>query len=112
MQPLILSLAALSSGSVSIIKEDVFENRLANQCNQLIKMGAEISLKDNIAVVMGGNLVGATVKALDLRGGAGLVVAALGAKGKTRISGIENINRGYVDLAQNLSNLGAKISCS
>ncbi len=97
IQPLVLSLSVLSKNSITIVQENMFESRLEKQCEELSKMGAEIVVHNNKAMVVGGNLCGATVRALDLRGGAGLVVASLGAKGPSRICGIENISRGYCD---------------
>lgn len=111
MQSLLLSLASLSYGDVTILKETMFENRLTRQCSQLQKMGADIVCENNIAIIVGGKLHGTNVMAYDLRGGAGLVVAAMAATGKTQISGIENVNRGYCQLAKNLQLLGAKITC-
>ena len=64
-----------------------------------------------MAVVSGvKRLYGANVNATDLRGGAGLVVAALGAEGQTTVGDIEFIERGYCGLDESLANLGAKIS--
>ena len=109
MQSLLLSLAACSSGRTEI-SEKLFENRLQHNADELNKMGARITVKDDVATVEGNALHGATVESRDLRGGAGLVIAALSANGVSKVSGIEHINRGYVKLAQNLSTLGAEIS--
>ena len=72
-------------------------------------MGANIVVNENVATIVGSVLHGATVTAYDLRGGAALVIAGLNAKGRTRICGVENISRGYLDLAQSLRGLGADI---
>ena len=73
-------------------------------------MGANIKTEGRIAVVNCQNrLSGASVCAQDLRGGAALVVAALGAEGETRISNIIHINRGYENVAEILKNLGADV---
>ena len=109
MQSLMLSLAACSNGETEI-QEKLFENRLQHNAEQLNKMGARITVSDDVAVVLGSKLCGAEVTSHDLRGGAGLVIAALNAKGRSTVSGIEHVNRGYVNLAQNLRSLGADIT--
>lgn len=110
MQSLVMSLASFSNGGNTTITENLFENRLQRHAAELGKMGAEISVKDNIAYIRGSKLFGTSVMATDLRGGAGLVVAALNAEGQCKVSGIEHVNRGYVDLAQSLRGIGAEIS--
>lgn len=73
-------------------------------------MGANISLKDNIAYIKGvSRLRGSQVKATDLRSGAALVCASLAAEGITQIFAIEHIERGYEDLILKLKALGANI---
>ena len=73
-------------------------------------MGARIQIKERTAVVRGGTpLMGAEVAAKDLRGGAALVIAGLAAKGRTTVEGKCFIDRGYQDLAAELSALGAEI---
>lgn len=109
MQSLLLSLAACSQGK-TVVCETLFESRLEHNAQELNKMGAEVVVEGNVATVQGKNLHGATVAARDLRGGAGLIVAALAANGITAVSGIEHINRGYADLASNLNALGAEIA--
>lgn len=109
MQSLLLSLAALSAGGTTEITENLFENRLQHNADQLALMGADISVNGNTALVRGRRLFGTELCARDLRGGAGLVVAALGAEGTSAVRGVEHINRGYVDLAAELSSLGADI---
>ena len=109
MQSLILSLAACSNGCTQIC-ERLFENRLKHNAEQLNKMGARITVDNDVATAQGSKLSGASVVAHDLRGGAGLVVAALNASGKSVVGGIEHVNRGYVNLAQNLRLLGADIA--
>lgn len=109
MQSLVLSLAACSDGDTEI-HEKLFENRLQHNADELNKMGAHISVNGDVAQVVGSKLHGAKVLSHDLRGGAGLVIAALNAEGESKVSGIEHINRGYVSLAQNLSSLGADIN--
>lgn len=89
--------------------ETVFQNRFS-QVPQLNKMGADIRIDGNTATVYGKDkLHGEDVYATDLRGGAALIVAALGAKGTTLISQIQHIDRGYEDICGNFSALGADI---
>ena len=73
-------------------------------------MGAVIDVVDNVAHISGvSGLVGAEVKASDLRAGACLVIAGLCAEGQTTISGIEYIDRGYQDFVDKLRAIGADI---
>ena len=106
--PLFLSLAAAAQGT-SVFVENIFENRYSSvPCLQ--RMGASIRQEGKVAVVEGGSpLHGADVCAEDLRGGAGLVLAALAAQGISRIEGIEWIERGYEHFCENLTALGAEI---
>ena len=108
MQSLLLSMACYASGQTTIV-ENLFENRLTHNANELNKMGAKIVVDGRVATINGSSLVGAQVIAHDLRGGAGLVVASLGAQGQTRVQDVEHIHRGYTNLAQNLNCVGAKI---
>lgn len=102
--------AALSvADGVSIIVENIFENRFKH-CHELCKMGADIKISGRIAVIRGvRKLYGAPVNAMELRGGAALVIAGLAADGVTRISDIEHIERGYQDITGDLKMLGADI---
>ena len=94
MQSQFMTLMAVAQGE-SVITETIFENRLMH-AQQLQKMGANIEIAGNQAIVKGvEKLHGATVTATDLRAGAGLVIAALIAEGETIIEGVENIDRGY-----------------
>ncbi len=107
-QSIIMTLSALSSGT-GIIIENIFDGRFRH-AGELKKMGADITVDGKIAVVKGVmSLYGTKVKAPDLRSGAGLVVAALAAKGKTEVTGISHIERGYEDISGTLSMLGANI---
>ena len=72
--------------------------------------GADIQVAGRVAVVNGRRLHGARVRGCDLRGGAALVVAALGAEGTSRISGLKYIRRGYDGLDTALRALGAEIT--
>ena len=89
--------------------ETIFENRLRH-AEQLRKMGADIRVDGRKAVVTGvERLNGAELLAEDLRGGAALVIAALSAEGKSSVSGVKHIKRGYDRLEENLKSLGADI---
>lgn len=104
-----MSLGAFADGGKTFIYENLFENRLSANAAELNKMGAEITVKDNKAVIVGRKLRGDTVFARDLRGGAGLVIAGLNAQGRTVVCGVEHINRGYYNLSESLAALGADI---
>lgn len=93
----------------SEVVETIYENRFMN-VPALNKMGANISTKERTATILGPNkLHGAEVEATDLRGAASLLLAALKAEGKTTIKNVEYLLRGYEDIVDKLSNLGAKI---
>ena len=108
MQPQFCAALSVATGS-SVVVENLFENRFGFTA-ELQKMGAAITVKDRVAVIRGvRSLSGATVRALDLRGGAALVVAALGAKGRSVIYGVNHIDRGYEKIESMLSALGAAV---
>ena len=93
----------------STIKEDIFENRFQS-VPELKRMNAKIEVKGNQAIIEGNTIFkGAQVMATDLRASASLVLAALCAKGKTTISRIYHLDRGYEDLEKKLKKVGAKI---
>lgn len=93
----------------SIVRETVFENRFMHVI-ELNRMGAEIITKDREAYVHGNTkLVGAKVRATDLRAGAAMVLAGLVAEGVTEVSEIYHIERGYEKFVSKMSKLGAKI---
>ena len=106
VQSLVMAVLSFADGK-SVVEEGIFEGRFRT-AYQLQKMGAEIIIKNNQAIISGRNLHGAEVEAPDLRGGAALVVAGLGADGVTRVYGYEHIARGYEDLAGMLRALGAQ----
>lgn len=109
LQPQFLSMMTLAQG-VSVIKETIYPSRF-NQIEELRRMGADVMLDTNCAVVRGvKRLSGAQVTATDLRAGAGLVLAALVAEGKSEIYGIEHIDRGYERFTEKLSSIGANVS--
>jgi UDP-N-acetylglucosamine 1-carboxyvinyltransferase len=94
---------------VTVFEETIFENRYRH-VPELRKMGAKILVSEKTAIITGvRKLHGAKVDATDLRGGAGLVIAALGAEGKTEIGNLSYIDRGYEKFEETLSELGAEI---
>ncbi len=106
-QPMCAYLA--TADGVSIINETIYEARVGH-VKELVRMGADIRVDGRQITISGvGNLEGASVSASDLRAGAALIVAALGADGDTMISGTDNIDRGYENLEQILNSLGAKV---
>ncbi len=107
-QPLLIASMATASG-VGVIREKIFENRFSH-CGILNTMGADICIKGLTATVTGVEcLSGADVCASDLRCGAAICAAALGAEGVTHIRRIEYIERGYENLCADLSRIGASI---
>ena len=106
-QPMV-TLLSQAKGKSEVI-ETIYENRFMN-IPALNKMGANISVKERCATILGPNkLHAAEVSATDLRGAASLLLAALKADGKTTITNVEHLLRGYSDIVEKLSNLGAKI---
>ena len=94
---------------VSTVSEGVYENRFLHIA-ELNRMGAEIQLEGNTALVSGvSKLSAAPVMACDLRAGAAMVLAALVAEGTTKISRVYHIDRGYEKIENKLNELGAKI---
>lgn len=108
LQAQFMALMSLATG-LSVITETIFENRFMHVA-ELKRMGAEIKINGNSAIVKGiAQLKGARVMATDLRASASLVVAGLAAKGKTEISRIYHLERGYEDLVGKLQALGARV---
>ena len=105
----ILMAALLKSRGATVFEENMFENRYRH-VDELTRMGARIRVSGRTAVVSGvERLRGAPVRCTDLRGGAALCVAALGAEGITRVGEVFHIDRGYQDLTGDLAALGADI---
>ncbi|MBI5092667.1 MAG: UDP-N-acetylglucosamine 1-carboxyvinyltransferase [Candidatus Hydrogenedentes bacterium] len=109
LQAQTMAMLCVADGA-SILKETVFENRFM-QVAELVRMGADIELDGNSAVVRGvPALKGAPVMASDLRASAALVIAGLTAeKGETAISRVYHIDRGYERIEERLASLGAEI---
>ncbi len=108
MQAQFMALNTIAEGT-GTITETIFENRFMH-VHELQRMGAEIKLQGNTAISYGRDEIsGAPVMATDLRASAGLVIAALAAKGETLVDRIYHIDRGYEAIEQRLTQLGAKI---
>jgi len=108
MQPQFMALSCVAKGT-SVITETVFEKRFVH-IGDLIRMGADIKVEGHSAIVKGvKKLSAAPVMASDLRGGAALVLAGLVAEGTTELSRIYHLDRGYVNLEEKLTSLGADI---
>ena len=108
MQPQITTLLCLAEGT-SIVKEGVWDNRF-RYVDELRRMGADISVDGRVAVVTGiPAFQAAPVKAVDLRAGAAMVIAALAADGTTEIEDIFHVERGYEDLESKLRAIGADV---
>ena len=108
MQAQFMALMSKAQGT-SIITETIFENRFMHVA-ELRRMGADISFKGSTAIVRGvRELKGTNVMATDLRASASLVVAALGAEGKTTIHRVYHLDRGYEKIEEKLTSLGADI---
>jgi UDP-N-acetylglucosamine 1-carboxyvinyltransferase len=108
VQAQFMAMMALAQGT-SVIREMVFENRFMHVA-ELRRMGADIRTEGASAVIRGvPSLEGAPVMATDLRASASLVVAGLAARGRTTISRIYHLDRGYSRLEEKLSQLGARV---
>lgn len=110
LQAQFMALMTLSSG-ICVIKETIFENRFMHVA-ELRRLGAQIQTEGNSAVVTGRGpegLNGARVMATDLRASSSLVIAALAAAGRTEISRIYHLERGYENLVDKLNGLGARV---
>lgn len=108
MQPQMMALLSICKGS-SIITETVFENRFMHVA-ELVRMGANIKIDGRTAIIEGvDSLTGCDVKATDLRAGAAMILAGLVAHGRTEISDLYHIDRGYVDIEEKFRGLGANI---
>ncbi|MBI1912876.1 MAG: UDP-N-acetylglucosamine 1-carboxyvinyltransferase [Deltaproteobacteria bacterium] len=108
MQAQIMAMMCIGSG-LSVITETVFENRFMH-VSELKRMGADITIDGRCAVVRGvKQLSGAPLMATDLRASASLILAGLVADGKTEVSRIYHLDRGYEKIEEKLKRLGAKI---
>ena len=109
MHPQMTVLLCKAAG-VSYLSEGVYENTRFKYVDELTRMGADIKVESQTAIIEGGKkLTGAPVRAVDLRAGVALVIAGLIAEGETEISEIFRIERGYDDIVGKLRDLGADI---
>ena len=108
LQAPFMALMATANGTSQII-ETVFENRM-HHVKELNRMGAKITVRDNIAKVVGvKKLQGREVIGSDLRATAALAIAGLSANGKTIVKGLEHLERGYENFPEKLQEIGASI---
>lgn len=107
-QALLMAAACVADGT-SVFVETIFESRYKH-VSELMRMGAHIKVEGRVAVVEGiPELTSAPVECTDLRGGAALVLAGLAARGKTEVTELQHIERGYEALTENLRACGAHI---
>jgi UDP-N-acetylglucosamine 1-carboxyvinyltransferase len=108
LQPIAVAMLSLADG-LSIVTENIFDARFF-YTDELARMGADVRVEGHYAVVRGTEqLLGAPVRAPDIRAGAALVVAGLAAQGRTVVEDIVHIDRGHEDLEGKLAALGADI---
>ena len=108
MQPQMATVLSIADGT-SIVTEGVWDSRF-RYVDQLTLMGADIQVDGKMAVITGvKSLNAAPVRAVDLRAGAAMIIAGLAADGTTEIEEIDHIDRGYEDVVEKFSALGADI---
>jgi UDP-N-acetylglucosamine 1-carboxyvinyltransferase len=108
LQPQMMALLAIASGT-AIATENVFESRFMF-VDELNRMGADIRTEGHHAVIRGvGGLSAAPVRALDIRAGAAMVIAALSAEGVTEVEDMHHVDRGYEEFEAKLTALGADV---
>ena len=104
-----MSVLLTQANGMSIFEETIYENRMGH-IKYLQKMGANIRVNDRTAIIVGKTpLKGEEVTATDLRAGAAMVIAGLIAKGTTKVNEIEHILRGYENIVEKLTGVGADI---
>ena len=107
LQPQFSALLCFTNSGGEVI-ENIYKTRFA-YVNELIKMGAEIELKNGVIRVFPSELKGSVVEATDLRAGAALITAALGSYGATEINNVKYIVRGYERITEKIASIGGKI---
>jgi UDP-N-acetylglucosamine 1-carboxyvinyltransferase len=108
MQAQFMAMNCIAEGA-GVINETIFENRFMH-VNELLRLGADIRVDGHTAVIRGvEKLSGAPVMATDLRASASLILAGLVADGETTIDRIYHLDRGYENIEEKLSGLGARI---
>lgn len=109
MQAQMMALLTVLPGN-SLVTESVFENRYMH-VPELQRMGADIKIEGRTAMITGVPfLTGASVRATDLRAGAALIIAGLGAQGDTTVNEVYHIDRGYLQIEEKLRSIGADIT--
>ncbi|WP_369299036.1 UDP-N-acetylglucosamine 1-carboxyvinyltransferase [uncultured Neglectibacter sp.] len=109
MQPQITTLLSIARGT-SMVSEGIFESNRFKYVDELLRMGAQITVDGKVAIVEGvDHLKGAPIRALDLRAGAAMVIAGLAAEGVTQVEDVQYIERGYENIVEKLVGLGADI---
>ncbi|MBP9680297.1 MAG: UDP-N-acetylglucosamine 1-carboxyvinyltransferase [Bacteriovorax sp.] len=107
-QAQLIALCTQVSG-ISVVTENIFENRFMH-VPELVRLGADITLKGKIAIIEGGiSLTAAPIMCTDLRASAALIIAALATQGETELQRVYHLDRGYEKLEEKFSQLGAKI---
>ena len=107
-QPVLMA-ALLKATGTTVITENIFENRF-RQVPELCRLGADVQAEGKTAVIRGvDRLLGAPLRATDLRGGAAMIVAGLAAEGETLICDEGHVTRGYERFDARLRALGADI---
>jgi UDP-N-acetylglucosamine 1-carboxyvinyltransferase len=108
MQPQIAAVLCLAEGT-SVLTEGVWANRY-RYTEEFRRLGANIQVDGKIAIIEGvEKITGAPMEACDLRAGAAMIIAGLAAEGVSEITNIKHIERGYEDIIEKLSGIGADI---
>ena len=108
MQAQFAAMNTIAEG-VGVITETIFENRFMH-LNELTRLGADVRIEGNTAIIRGvAKMTGAPIMATDLRASASLVLAGLVAEGETTVDRVYHIDRGYENIEEKLSGLGARI---
>ena len=103
-----IALMSIANG-VSHVTDTIYNDRFTHVA-ELVRLGADIKMEGNIAVIHGNNLLkGAEVMSTDIRASASLIIAAMSSKGETTLSRIYHIDRGYEQIEKKLSLIGANI---
>lgn len=111
MQPQITTVLSVAQG-ISMVNESVWDGNRFKYVDELRRMGAKINVDGKIATIEGVNaLHGATVRSMDLRAGAALLIAGLVSEGITHVEEIQYIERGYENVVEKFLALGADIDC-
>lgn len=108
LQSPVMAVLSAAEGT-AIVTETIYENRFMH-VPELRRMGADITVKGNVAVVKGvPRMMGAEVKSTDLRAAAAMIIAGLAAEGITEVSGLHHLDRGYENLEEKFRALGANV---